>query len=138
MKQIYLSLTLSDDILEMLDLSEGGVQQVGGAMKIDLQEHILIVERETNDITYPNTSGGESRFLYHIKKELNKQGYDMIKKLMRKDGHLVDVRQQYIRSRKVTHGIYIFDPQWSIRFTTTPFNEDEKLELMVVRDIDQP
>lgn len=42
----------------------------------------------------------DSALLYRIKTELNKFGFDFIKKRMAKDGHLADESQQYIRSRK--------------------------------------
>lgn len=42
---------------------------------------------------------GESAFYYALKKKLIEMGYDVIKKLMWKDGHMVDDNQYYIRSR---------------------------------------
>ena len=43
----------------------------------------------------------DSVMMHHMKIELNRQGYDLIKKRMWKDGHLVDEGQQYLRSRNV-------------------------------------
>lgn len=81
----------------------------------------------------------ESRLMYHIKKELNRQGYDLIKKRMWKDGHLVDDEQQYIRTRKPTgdpqNDIYIYDPHWQIRNAAKSYREDGKLTLAVVFDV---
>ena len=48
----------------------------------------------------------ESTVWYHIKEELNKQGYDFIKKEMAKDGHMVDDGEYYIRSRDKSIRIY--------------------------------
>ena len=46
---------------------------------------------------------------YHIKKELNKQGYDFIKKELAKDGHMVNDGVYYIRSRDKSISIYQSD-----------------------------
>ena len=83
-------------------------------MKVTLTETQCIVERTTDD---PNFYA-ESHFLYHVKLQLIEQGYDLIKKRMWKDGHLVDDRQQYIRSRKKGDDphkdILIYNPRWNI------------------------
>lgn len=42
---------------------------------------------------------GESRFLHWLKGVLKAHGYDLIKKRMWRDGHLVDDQQQYLRHR---------------------------------------
>jgi len=80
---------------------------------------------------------GESRILYHIKKTLNAQGYDLIKKRMWKDGHLVDERQQYIRARKPTgdpmKDIAIWNPGWVVK--DIAFNKDGRLVLEVIFNI---
>ena len=48
----------------------------------------------------------ESTVWYHIKEELNKQGYDFIKKEMAKDGYMIDDGVYYIRSRDGSIRIY--------------------------------
>jgi len=55
-----------------------------------------IVEREEGDEGFYS----DSRLMYHMKQELNSQGFDFIKKRMWRDGHLVDDSQQYLRERK--------------------------------------
>jgi hypothetical protein len=69
---------------------------------------IVIVEKQDGDPYFHTTKWAlaESTFLYHIKKQLIKAGYDCIKKRMWKDGHMVDNTQQYIRDRKGEWCIY--------------------------------
>ncbi len=79
-------------------------------MKLNFSGSILTVTREENDPKYYGVvnAAGESKLLHAIKKELNKQGYDLVKKRMAKDGHLVDDMQQYLRTRKKGAGGAIF------------------------------
>lgn len=54
------------------------------------------------------SSKGESLLLYHVKTMLLRMGYDVIKKRMWKDGHLVDDSRQYVRTRgDVPYGFYV-------------------------------
>ncbi len=90
----------------------------------------LIVTREDSDPKYYGTvnAAGESKLLHAIKNELNRQGYDLIKKRMRKDGHLVDDMQQYLRTRKKGAGkadIYIYSGFWAIEGANERFNRGE-------------
>ena len=56
-------------------------------------------------------------------------GYDLIKKRMWKDGHMVDDRQQYIRARKKTgdpeRDIMIWNTFFQIRGANEDFNRGE-------------
>ncbi len=98
-------------------------------MKIKITGHQAIVTREPDDPKYYGikNGAGESRFLYALKKQLNEQGYDLIKKRMHKDGHLVDEKQQYLRARKRTKNpskdIMIWNTFWAIRGAEEDFNE---------------
>lgn len=99
-------------------------------MKLQFNGNTLIVTREETDPKYYGTfnGAGESKLLYAIKNELNKQGYDLIKKRMWKDGHLVDDMQQYLRTRKRGRGkadLYIYNSGWMIRGANERFNEGE-------------
>jgi len=90
----------------------------------------LIVTREDSDPKYYGTvnAAGESKLLHAIKNELNRQGYDLIKKRMWKDGHLVDDMQQYLRTRKKGAGIadiYIYSGFWAIEGANERFNLGE-------------
>jgi hypothetical protein len=76
-------------------------------MKVKIDGQNCTVTREDSDKkVYRHTGWAdpESTFLHDVKKELNNQGYDFIKKRMAKDGHLVDDRQQYLRIRKPKKG----------------------------------
>lgn len=99
-------------------------------MLLEFKGNSLIVKREAADKKYYGTANGagESQLLHAIKNELNKQGYDLIKKRMWKDGHLVDDMQQYLRTRKKGAGkadIYIYNPVWAIRGAEKDFNNGE-------------
>lgn len=99
-------------------------------MKIEFKNNCLSVIREANDPKYygVRNGAGESNLLHAIKNELNKQGYDLIKKRMAKDGHLVDDMQQYLRTRAKGKGkadIYIYSGFWAIRGANEDFNKGE-------------
>jgi hypothetical protein len=90
----------------------------------------LIVKREETDPKYygVKNGAGESKLLHAIKTQLNKEGYDLIKKRMWKDGHLVDDMQQYLRTRKKGAGkadIYIVSGIWALRGLDEDFNKGE-------------
>jgi hypothetical protein len=102
-------------------------------VELNLEKRICIVTKESND---PVCSGivnakGESRLLYLIKKELIKQGFDVIKKRMYKDGHLVDDLQQYVRTRSSKKGFMIYNNSWACYGAEEPFNKDGRVVLAV-------
>lgn len=108
-------------------------------MKLEFKNNCLTVTREENDPKYYGTQNGagESKLFHAIKNELNKQGYDLIKKRMWKDGHLVDDMQQYLRTRKKGAGkadIYIYNNYWAIKGANEDFNNGE-VELSVDYDV---
>lgn len=81
----------------------------------------------------------ESRLLHLIKRELIKQGYDVIKKRMWKDGHMYgDETTQYIRtrSRKMDRdSFHIYDGGYALRLLYEPYNKGGFVELGVGYDI---
>lgn len=108
-------------------------------MKLELTQNTLTVTREPRDKKYYGIASGkgESLLLNDIKKELNRQGYDLIKKRMWKDGHLVDDLQQYLRTRKKGAGkadIYIYSGFWAVRGANEDFNAGQVV-LNVERDV---
>ena len=112
-------------------------------MLLQFKGNKLIVKREATDKKYYGVvnAAGESNLLHAIKNELNKQGYDLIKKRMWKDGHLVDDMQQYLRTRKKGAGkgegkkdIYIYSNFWAIRGANEDFNSGQ-LVLSVDYDV---
>ena len=92
-------------------------------MKVIVKEHICIVTKEPNDSKIYN----ESALLYQVKNELIRQGYDVIKKLMWKDGHLVSDTQHYIRTRKEKDPKFmmIWDTSYAVRFSYEEYNKGE-------------
>jgi hypothetical protein len=73
----------------------------------------------------------ESVLLYHVKNILNKDGHDLIKKVMSKDGHMVggDTYPYYLRDRKSKYCIY--DPNYCLRSIAEDFNERGVVELEI-------
>jgi hypothetical protein len=87
-------------------------------MNIQIKKNTVVVTRTNDKEKFYN----ESTFLYHIKNELIENGYDVIKKRMHKDGHLMgDESTQYIRDRKCKFAIY--DGDYAIRLLHDDYNE---------------
>ena len=113
-------------------------------MKLEMREHSLEVIKEPGDPRFSGivNAAGESRLLYHIKKQLNAQGFDLIKKHCCKDGHLMDSYQQYLRTRKPSGNpekdIYIYNGMWNIRGAEEYLNEDGHVTLHLVKDVFNP
>lgn len=107
-------------------------------MKLKIQGNTLKVTREKGDPSCRRSEWGsaESRLLYHIQQKLNAQGYDLIKKRMWKDGHLVDEDKLYLRSRKFTknhsHNIAIMNGNFAIYDAGEVFTKEGEVELMIV------
>lgn len=97
-------------------------------MKVEIIGNVCHVYRESTDLKIYGVvnAAGESRLLHLVKQELNKQGYDLIKKRMWRDGHLVDDLQQYLRTRKKGAGkadIYIYNQYWAVDGAEVAYNE---------------
>ncbi len=98
-------------------------------MRIKFHIGFIEVFREKGDKGYYGgmNAAGESNLFYAIKKHLNARGYDLIKKRMHKDGHMVDVMQQYIRTRKPTgdpkKDIFIVNERWAIEGAEVAYND---------------
>ena len=92
-------------------------------MKLIFEERKLRVIREPKDPKYYGIKNakGESLLLYAILQKMRSMGYDVIKKRMWKDGHLVDEMQQYIRMRDCSR--CWFNNNWAIRGLDEYFNE---------------
>ncbi len=97
-------------------------------MRIEFHSSHILVFREAGDKAYYGVmnAAGESALLYAIKKLLNSRGYDLIKKRMGKDGHLVDEMQQYLRTRKLSgdpeKDIYIYNGFWAVEGAEIEYN----------------
>ena len=99
---------------------------------LDLANYNCRVTKTEGDprFTSSNWSDDESVFLYHVKQELIKQGYDVIKKRMHKDGHLVANEKQYIRSRKLDENSFcIFNDRYDIVSAGAEFNKYGEFDL---------
>jgi hypothetical protein len=108
-------------------------------MKVEINGTICKVTRETGDPKFYGVvnASGESRLLYHVKHILNRQGYDLIKKRMWKDGHLVDDLQQYLRTgspKSPKPHICIYNSDWAIRGAEENFNKNGEVELTVINN----
>jgi hypothetical protein len=93
-------------------------------LKVEIIGNVCKVTREATDKKLYN----ESLLLHKVKLELIKQGYDVIKKRMWKDGHLMgDDTTQYIRSRnpKAENFMMIYDGNWAIRANFEAYNKGE-------------
>jgi DNA-binding LacI/PurR family transcriptional regulator len=84
-------------------------------VRIDKSRNAVVVERGASPKIY-----SESALMHKVKLELRSQGYDVIKKLMHKDAHMVDESQHYIRERNYAWAIY--DSEWVIRRTYEDYN----------------
>lgn len=102
-------------------------------MKLTLDKATLTATRETGDARVSN----ESHLLHRIKVELIALGFDVIKKRMWRDGHLVGDNQQYIRTRKPTgdgQSIAVYDGSYAIRDAAQAYNKDGRITLTLIRD----
>ncbi len=97
-------------------------QMKGDTMKVkmDFKHNQCIVSRELTE----KVISKETEFYHKLKKELQKQDYDVIKKLVQKDGHMFgDNHTHYIRERKWKW--CIVDPNWAIELAHKTFNRGE-------------
>tara|TARA_R100001244_G_scaffold88818_1_gene67682 strand:- start:28 stop:408 length:381 start_codon:yes stop_codon:yes gene_type:complete len=96
-------------------------------MRVKLEEHTCVITRGENDPKYYGTlqGRGESNLLHALKIELNKQGFDFIKKRMWKDGHMVDDMQQYLRERSPVNGrqLCIYNDAWAVEGANDLYND---------------
>jgi hypothetical protein len=103
-------------------------------MLVKITGNQCVITKETMDKKFYGMSG-ESLLLYKIKQELQKQGFDVIKKRMQKDGHMYgDETLQYIRTRnpKAKDFMMIYDGNYAVRAMTDDFNKG-KLILNIER-----
>ena len=70
----------------------------------------------------------ESTLYYHIAKHLNNMGYDVIRKEMVKDGHMVSEKVYYIRDKKWRYCFW--DVESDIRSITEIYNKGKVLILV--------
>ena len=98
--------------------------------ELNLEKGFCKVTKEKND-PYFSRSGysgqTETVFMHHVKLELIKQGYDVIKKRISSDpGNMVDECQHWIRTRKwkgKDGEFAIFNNQWATQDAGEVFNK---------------
>ena len=105
-------------------------------LKLDaLGNGICTVEREPGDPRMHRGGWGtaESQLLRHVQRALQQQGYDVIKKRMWKDGHLVDEYQQYVRERNPVgqRQLSVWHGEYAIEDAGAKFNREGKVDLIV-------
>ena len=99
-----------------------------------VNSHSILIIKEDSDPKFYR----ESTLLYHIKKMLNQDGYNLIKKLMWKDGHLVSDSQHYLRTKNKSCNkphICMWDNDYQIRLLHKDFNNNGHVCLTVLIDI---
>ena len=92
-------------------------------MKITFKEREVLVEKEEGDAPIY----GESVLFHKIKSILNANGFDIIKKLMWKDGHLVSEQEYYLRDRKWRWCIH--DNHFAVRNLAEDYRLDGNVSL---------
>ena len=114
-------------------------------MIVTIVDRACYVHRQPGDPAYrPNRScsswslpgwyGAESRLLHHVLRILNARGYDLIKKRMWRDGHMVGTEHtQYLRSRNVRGmpSLCIYHADHAVEIAAEVFNKLGRVELAV-------
>ena len=75
----------------------------------------------------------ESAFWHAVKQDLQRQGYDVIKKLMWKDGHLKDDTEYYVRSRKYLPDSFMLSQNdYAIRAAYDDYNKSGVMDALSI------
>lgn len=96
-------------------------------MLIDLTHPWKIIIRR--EVTDPKFYDKDSIFLHHAKKALQRLGYNCIKRLAYKDGHLVSDGLHYLRDRK--YRWHCWDPDYAVRSIARKFDTDGEAILRI-------
>ena len=106
-------------------------------MRVDLKLNISNGRLTGGHVTVYRDGGpkiySDSAFWHAVKRELQKQGHDVIKKLMWKDGHMVDDNQYYVRSRKYTPTSFMLSQtDFAIRSVYDDYNKEGKATFFAI------
>ena len=106
-------------------------------IELNLKGRYCRAIKEAGDPYFSNGgyADAESTLLYHVQQALKDQGYDVIKKRMWKDGHLVNEFQQYIRTRSglsKADEFAIYNSRYAIENAGEAFNLDKEYTFIVV------
>jgi len=96
-------------------------------VKLDIKAGICEARWQKGDMPIKN----ESHLLYRIQQELKQQGYDVVKRLMWKDGHLTDDTRHYIRERGGEWAIV--DSYYAIRDSAVDYRDNGTVEFTVCK-----
>jgi|PlaIllAssembly_1097288.scaffolds.fasta_scaffold641352_3 hypothetical protein len=96
-------------------------------MRVEVGQHAVVVTRELHD----SRAGTESEFWYRLKLVLNSRGFDLVKKIMARDGHMMGGEEgpYYLRDRDWRFCIY--DPNYMLRALHTLFNSMVSVTLSI-------
>lgn len=100
-------------------------------MRVELTDNACIVTREPGDPRFHAGGWGssESQFLHHVKRELRKQGHDVVKRRAWADGHTFGYEYtHYLRDRK--WGWCLVDASYYLRDCGEDFNKFGQVTLM--------
>ncbi len=95
-------------------------------MKVEPKKGSVTITKGKGDPRVKN----ESDLWYKIRNVLRKQGEDVIKKEMSKDGHMVSDGIFYVRSRKPGKGSFmIYDDRYQVRDSAEDYNREGTVTL---------
>jgi hypothetical protein len=102
---------------------------------LDLESNTCTVEREPTDRRIGRSgfdgTDPDSVFLHRVKRELQRQGFKVLKKRMHKDGHMYgSTSTQYIRTSSKKSGFMVYDGDYAIRLAHEDFNKLGKVVLL--------
>jgi hypothetical protein len=107
-------------------------------MIVEIKDSTLLVTREAGDkrLTrsgYSPNAGLESALLHRVQQALNSAGFDLVKTLMWKDGHLVDENVQYLRTKnkKAKNGMVIWNGNYQIWDAGEDYEENGRTYLII-------
>ncbi len=98
-------------------------------MRIRYDGHAAILEREEGESRVRN----ESDLFFRLRNVLRAQGYDVIKKEMSEDGHMISEGVFYVRTRNMEsrNSFALFDAQYATRDAAFDYNEKVGVTLRI-------
>lgn len=99
-------------------------------MKVKREGGHVVLTREKGD----QNPKDESHLFYLIRNQLRKEGEDVIKKEMSKDGHMISDNVFYVRSRKPkSAGSYaIYDSRYALRDSAEEYRKNGTVTLSLI------
>lgn len=94
-------------------------------MKVTIKGNVVLAQAEEGDARIRD----ESDLFHHLKKALNAQGRDLIKKCPEKDGHMFSA-PFYLRDRNWDY--CIIDNHYALRDSAEEYRKNGKYEFMLI------